>query len=158
MTIKKILENKGILFQKEVKPMASYSPFVIFDKMIYISGQLPIVEDQILYKGKIGVDLDERSAIKAVQISTANLLVVLENSLKKRNLPITKIFVVNIKGYLNTDKNYFNHSKLFNAASELLMNVLGENGNHSRSVIGVNNLPFNSSVEIDGIFGIKIND
>ena len=59
------------------------------------------------------------------------------------------------KGYVRK-KNFEEHSLLFDAASDILVRILGqENGSHSRSVIGVNSLPKNSPVEIDGIFSLK---
>ena len=70
-------------------------------------------------------------------------------------LKIKRIRCVNLKGYLNCTQPFKNHSVLFDLSSNLLIKVLGEvDGSHSRSVIGVNSLPKESPIEIDGIFGI----
>ena len=71
----------------------------------------------------------------------------------KENNKINKAKCINLKGYLNCTDNFKNHSILFDTASNILIEMLGsENGSHSRSVIGVNSLPKNSPVEIDGVF------
>lgn len=124
--------------------------------MIFISGQLPTLNSEIIFSGKIGEDLSEDDAKKAVRQATCNLLLTLNLAISENNLKKNFIKMTNLKGYINSNSNFFNHSKILNEASEMVVYVMGEkNGMHSRSVIGVNSLPFNSSVEIEGIFSIS---
>ena len=135
--------------------MANYKPYIISDDLIFISGQLPIIDNKIIFSGKIEKELSIENSRKAILLSTFNLLNVLCVAIEDNELDGTNIKVLNIKGYLNTEPSFKNHSKLFNEASDLLVDILGEkNGAHSRSVIGVNSLPLDSPVEIDGIFSI----
>ena len=61
-----------------------------------------------------------------------------------------------MKGYLNTDEYFTKHSELFNNCSNLILKIFGtKRGSHSRSVIGVNSLPFGAMVEIEGIVSIS---
>lgn len=145
----------GFKKPKLSKPIANYKKYIINNGIIYISGQLPIYEGKLEYKGKIIEDISLESTKKAIQLATANLLWVLNESLIDHNLSEDKIKTLNIKGYLNCKSNFVDHSNLFNESSDLLINILGkEKGIHSRSVIGVTSLPMNSPVEIDGIFSI----
>ena len=137
------------------RPIANYEKYIISNGLIYISGQLPILEGKLNYKGKILDDISLRSAKKAIQLATVNLLWVLNESLLKNNLTERKLKIINIKGYLNCKSDFYDHSLLFNESSDLLIKILGsKKGLHSRSVIGVESLPMNSPVEIDGIFSI----
>ena len=132
----------------------NYKPFVIYENLVFISGQLPLAENEIFCTGKIGVDVDEIKAKKSIKIATYNLLWTLSFALEEIN-DVKNIKCLNIKGYINCSDKFENHSTLLNSASDTILEVLGkENGMHTRSVIGVNSLPKNSPVEIDGIFSL----
>ncbi len=114
-----------------------------------------MVGQKIVYTGKIESELSIKDSKKAISLSTFNLLNVLCKVIEENKFDDANIKAVNIKGYLNTRPSFNEHSKLFNEASNILIEILGENnGSHSRSVIGVNSLPLNSPVEIEGIFSI----
>ena len=139
--------------KNEAMSLANYKPFVIFEKLIFISGQLPFEKNKLKFTGKIDAELSDLEAQQSVFLSTNNLLWNLNDAIDE--LKINQIKCLNLKGYFNCTKSFKDHSVLFNISSNLLIQVLGKvNGSHSRSVIGVNSLPKESPVEIDGIFGI----
>jgi len=143
-------------FLKEFTPskLGNYKPFIISEDLVFISGQLPMLQNQIFCKGKVGVDVDEIKAKKSVEIATYNLLWNLSAALDEIS-NVKDIKCINIKGYINCNDNFENHSILLNSASDTILRVLGkENGMHTRSVIGVNSLPKNSPIEIEGIFSL----
>lgn len=118
-----------------------------------------MIDNKIIYSGKIELELSIENSKKAVLLSACNLLNVLCKAIEENKLNESNVKVLNIKGYLNTEPSFKNHSILFNEASNIFIDVLGGNyGAHSRSVIGVNSLPLDSPVEIDGIFSILGND
>lgn len=135
--------------------LANYKPYVIDQNLVFISGQLPIKEQVLLFSGKVGESISVEDTKNSIQMATYNLLWVLSDAMDEyKNVKKTKC--INLKGYLNCMKNFEEHSLLFDAASDILVKILGqENGSHSRSVIGVNSLPKNSPIEIDGIFSLK---
>ena len=138
------------------KSLANYNPALLIQNHIYISGQLPIVNNKMKYKGKIGQTIKKNEAIESIEIATSNLLWNLYFVLNKNKLDFNKLITINIKGYLNTIDDFNDHSLLFNVASNLIVKILGKKkGMHTRSVIGVNSLPLNSPVEVEGIFFIK---
>tara|TARA_Y100000766_G_C18496136_1_gene407140 strand:- start:356 stop:568 length:213 start_codon:yes stop_codon:yes gene_type:complete len=62
----------------------------------------------------------------------------------------------NIKGYINCDDKFFDHPSILNFSSDYIIKILGKDcGSHTRTVVGVNSLPLNSPIEIDGIFSLK---
>ena len=139
--------------KSEGMSLANYKPFIIFEKIIFISGQLPFEKKELKYTGKIDTELSDLEAQQSVSLSTNNLLWNLNDAIDE--FKINRIKCLNLKGYLNCTKNFKNHSILFDISSNLVIQALGEvDGSHSRSVIGVNSLPKESPVEIDGIFGI----
>ena len=135
-------------------PIANYKSFLKFENLIFISGQLPVVNGELKFSGKIDVNLSKKDAIKSIELATSNLLWNLSDFINISK-GIISIKCLNIKGYMNCSEQFKDHSSLFNVSSDLIVNVLGrENGQHSRSVMGVNSLPKNSPIEIDGIFGL----
>ena len=138
------------------KSLANYNPALFINNFIYISGQLPLVNNKIIHKGKIGLTIKKKEAIKSIEIATSNLLWNLYFVLNKNKLDLNKLKTLNIKGYLNTIDDFDDHSLLFNVASDLIIKILGKKkGMHTRAVIGVSSLPLNSPVEIEGIFFVK---
>lgn len=138
------------------KSLANYNSALLIQNHIYISGQLPIVNNKMKYKGKIGQTIKKNEAIESIEIATSNLLWNLYFVLNNNKLDFNKLITINIKGYLNTIDDFDDHSLLFNVASNLIVKILGKKkGMHTRSVIGVNSLPLNSPVEVEGIFFIK---
>ena len=151
--LSKKLVSLNLNRKNESISLANYEPFVIFEKLIFISGQLPFEKNELKFTGKIDTELSNEEAKQSVYLSTNNLLWNLNDAIDK--FKIKRIRCINLKGYFNCTKDFKDHSSLLNLCSDLIIKVLGEvDGSHSRSVIGVTSLPKKSPVEIDGIFGI----
>jgi enamine deaminase RidA (YjgF/YER057c/UK114 family) len=59
--------------------------------------------------------------------------------------------VVNVKGYVNSAPDFHDQPKVMNGASELLLDIFGESGKHTRCALGTSNLPSNIPVEVEMI-------
>ena len=153
---KEILINKGVN-RYNLKPIsvADYSPYKYFNNVLYISGQLPIVNGKLKYCGKIGKDINEKDSEDSILICVSNILWNVYYFLENTNKKVAHIGCLNLKGYFNAVSSYEEHSKLLDKASKLIVEVLGpELGKHSRLAIGCASLPKNSPVEIEAIFSI----
>ena len=62
---------------------------------------------------------------------------------------------VKITGFVNSIDKFEDHPKVINPASELMVNVFGEQGKHARAAVGVSSLPLGVAVEIEAIFEIN---
>ena len=146
------LNSLNIYKNSKQTNLANYKPYVITDNLVFISGQLPLKNESLLYNGKIGKTINEIETKESIEMATYNLLWTLSDAIDEYK-KVKKTRCVNLKGYFNCIKNFEDHSILFNTASDIIVKILGnEDGSHSRSVIGVNSLPKNSPVEIDCIF------
>jgi len=153
---KENLINKGVN-RYNLKPIsvANYSPYKYFNNVLYISGQLPIVNGELKYCGKIGKDINEKDSEDSILICVSNILWNVYYFLENTNEKVAHIGCLNLKGYFNAINSYEEHSKLLDKASKLIVEVLGpELGKHSRLAIGCASLPKNSPVEIEAIFSI----
>jgi enamine deaminase RidA (YjgF/YER057c/UK114 family) len=136
-------------------PLGSYVPITKVDNLIFISGQIPIDIDSsnndLKYKGKVGKQISIEEAQEAGKICCLNALSHLKNLIGELD-KIKKI--VKITGYVNSDEGFMEHPKVINGASDLLLDIFGEKGKHTRVAIGVNSLPLGSPIEIDFIIQI----
>ncbi len=136
----------------EVQPSGNYLPAVRTGNLLFISGQLPKVEGRIAFKGRVGKDLNIETARRAAKACVTNLLAVLRHSLGSLE-KVKKI--VRITGYINTYPGFSEHIKVMDAASDMLVEVFGEAGRHSRVVVGVVELPLGASIEIEMVAEVK---
>ena len=135
--------------------LANYSPFSFSENLLFISGQLPIVNGKLKYSGQIDSNFDALKISESVLISTTNIIWVVNDFLEQLDKKVKNIRCLNLKGYFNSNSSFTDHSKYLDIASNLIVQILGkQNGTHSRVAIGVSSLPKNSPVEIDGIFSL----
>lgn len=136
----------------EVQPAGNYLPAVRTGNLVFISGVLPKVEGRIAFKGRVGRDLNVESARRAAKACVVNLIAALKQEIG--NLDKVRR-IVRLSGFINTYPGFNDHPKIMDAASELLVEIFGESGRHSRVTIGVVELPAGSSMEMEMIAEVK---
>ncbi|GAB6283550.1 MAG: RidA family protein [Ignavibacterium sp.] len=146
------IKELGFQLQETPKPLAAYIPAIRINNFIFTSGQLPIVDGKLKYEGKIGENLSQEEGKLASQIAVLNCL----STVKSIINDMDKIEqIVKLTVFVNSSATFTNQPEVANGASELLINIFGEKGKHTRSAVGVGSLPRNSSVEIEMILKIK---
>jgi len=120
--------------------------------MIYLSGNGPISATGERIEGKVGIDLTTEQGYAAARLTAINHLSVLKEQLGDLNKVVR---IVKVFGMVNCDATYSDHPKVINGYSELMIEVFGERGKHSRSAVGMNSLPWNLACEIETIVEIQ---
>jgi len=151
-SIEKDLNSMGFSLPKNIKAVGSYVPFLKEGKFLFISGQLPIKNNKLLFSGRIS-NKNKDYGYKAAQLCALNILGLINIALKSNFSKIKRC--VRINGFINSKKNFTEQPFVINGASDLIKKIFKKKGLHTRTAIGVNSLPLNASVEIDGIFLIK---
>lgn len=152
MNVEKRLQEKGYILPVSTPPIASYVNGRITGSLLFISGKLPLENGKVKYTGKVGRDLSIDEGYSAAKLSCLHVLA----SAKEILGDLDRIkSVVKLTGYVNTAEGFTDVPKVVNGASDLLVEIFGENGRHARAAIGVAELPLNSSVEIEAIFEIR---
>ncbi|KUO52500.1 MAG: hypothetical protein APF76_05555 [Desulfitibacter sp. BRH_c19] len=146
------LKSLGIIIPKPPKPVAAYIPAVKIGNMVYTSGQLPIVDGVLKYRGKVGTNLTEEEAYEAAKICCLNCLSVIKGQVDTLD-DIERI--VKITGYVNSSSGFIQQSKVINGASDLLGEIFDESGEHARVAIGVCELPIDAPVEVEMLVQLK---
>jgi len=145
--IEQKIESLGIKLPSPPTPAGSYVAVVKTGNLLFISGQIPMVDGKLLYTGKV-TDENLETAQKSARTCAINILAQLKRELGDFE-KVSKI--VRLSGFVNSDPEFSQHPKVINAASDLLHEIFGEKGIHSRIAVGVANLPLNSMTEIDAI-------
>ena len=128
-------------------PIANYVPYKLINNNLYISGQGPSKDGNIIFKGKIGIDISEEEGIKAAELCCINIIAALKTVINGDWERLEEF--VKLGGFVNCTAEFTNHPKIINGASDLLVKIFGERGKHTRFAVGSNSLPINISVEID---------
>ncbi len=141
------LDKLGILLPIPPKPAGSYIPIQISGNMVFVSGQIPMDNGKVIHVGKVSDDNIE-DAKKSAKLCALNILAQLKREIGSLD-KISKI--IKISGFVNCNPEFTAHPQVINAASDLLFEVFGEKGKHSRIAVGVSSLPLDSMTEIDAV-------
>ena len=142
----------GIQLPDPPEPVGAYVAYKKIDKLLYISGQLPIDLNGKIITGKIGDKLTLEDGQKASKLCVINILA---QASKAMNGDLNKIKnCIKITGFVNSTDSFLDQPKVINPASETLSFVFGDKGKHTRAAISTNSLPLGAAVEIDAIFEI----
>ena len=128
------------------KPVAAYIPAKQTGNLVFTAGQLPMVNSELISKGLLGQDVEIDEANKAARICTLNALAAIKGVIG--DLDRIKQ-IVRVVGYVASVPTFTQQPAVVNGASELLLEIFGENGKHARSAVGMAVLPLNASVEIE---------
>lgn len=142
------LASLGITLPLPPAPAGSYVPIVISHNLVFVAGQIPTEAGQVKFKGKVGRDVSIEAGQQAARLCTINALAQLKLSLG--SLDRIKR-VVKVTGFVNCDPSFADQPKVVNGASDLLVQVFGENGRHARAAVGASSLPLDSAVEVEFI-------
>ena len=134
-------------------PLANYVPYKVSDNTVYVSGQGPVIDSKIIYSGKVGNEISQEEGVKAAELCCINIIAALKSSINGDWNRLDSF--LKLGGFVNCDNNFTDQPKIINGASDLLVNIFGDKGRHSRFAVGSNSLPLNISVEIDAIIKIK---
>jgi enamine deaminase RidA (YjgF/YER057c/UK114 family) len=150
LSIEKKLSEIGVELPTAASPVGAYVPAVRSGKHIFTSGQVPLVNGEIKYAGKVGVDVSEEDAYQAAKICVINCLAAIKGLTGSLD-GIKQI--VKVTGFVNSAPDFTAHAKVVNGASEFL-GQLFETG-HARAAVGVAALPLNAVVEVEMIVEVE---
>jgi enamine deaminase RidA (YjgF/YER057c/UK114 family) len=149
------LAQLGIELPPPATPAANYVPSVRTGNLVYVAGQVPVVDGEFLFRGKVGEG--QRFSIEegqeAARIVALNLLAQVREACGGDLDRVLR--VVKLGGFVNCAPGFEFQPHVINGASELMIEVFGESGRHARSAVGVAGLPFGVAVEIDGVFEVE---
>ncbi len=142
----------GLTLPPVAAPVAAYVPAVRTGTYVYTSGQLPTVDGKLPAVGKVGAEVSAQDAAGMARTCALNALAAAASAAGGLEA-IRRI--VKVTGFVASAPGFGSQAQVINGASELLIEVFGEDGKHSRSAIGVADLPLNAPVEVELIAEVR---
>lgn len=146
------LEDLGVVLPDAPRPVANYVPSLISGNLLFISGQISIGPDGEIIKGQLGAGLSVEQGQQAAK--QCAILILAQTKAVLTSLDRVAQ-VVKLTGFVNATADFADHPKVINGASDLMVDVFGDKGQHTRAAVGVSSLPMNCAVEIDAILCIE---
>ena len=145
------LAEIGIELPNPSTPAANYVPFVQVGDLVYISGQISM-DANGLVQGKLGDGFSLDDAHAAARLCGINLIAQVRAACDGDLDRLVR--VVKLNGFVNATQDFTDHPKVINGASDLMVEVFGDQGRHARAAVGSSSLPLGVAVEVEGIFQI----
>lgn len=158
------LGKLGIVLPRVAPPVAAYVPTRLVDRLLYVSGQIPVRDGVLVAKGvvrsKVGSEVpaegvDVETARACARQCTLNGLAAAAAVLSDRGGIDAIEGVIRVGCFVACGPEFVDHPKVANGASELLVEVFGEAGRHSRAAVGAPSLPLGAPVEVEFLFLVR---
>jgi len=140
------LAEMGLELPAPPAPVANYVRAVRTGNLVFVSGHGPSRDGQLVYRGKLGADLDVATGYEAARLVMLNCLTSLKEEIGELDR-VTRI--VKLLGMVNCAPDFGEQPEVINGASDLLTELFGERGRHARSAVGMAALPRGIAVEIE---------
>jgi enamine deaminase RidA (YjgF/YER057c/UK114 family) len=141
------LAELGLTLPQVVPPVAAYVPAVQSGKYVYVSGQLPMVDGKVSQTGKVGAEVSPEQGAELARTCALNALAAIDALVGLGRI----VKIVKVTGFVASAEGFTGQPTVINGASELFGDVLGEQGRHARSAVGVAELPLGAPVEVEVI-------
>lgn len=150
-TIEARLKALGLALPEAKAPIATYVPFLHMNGQLLVSGQLPMKDGAVAVTGTLGDGVDLAQGQEAARLCALNILAQAKTALGDLDR-IAQLLRLN--GFVSASPGFADHPKVINGASDLMVEILGDKGRHTRIAVGCASLPLNAAVEIDAVFAI----
>ena len=145
MSVEDRLARLGLQLPAPPPPAGTYSPAVLAGGLLFISGQLPLLNGELKYRGRVGAQLSEAQGGEAARLAALNVLAQIKAALSGFDRLVS---LVRLEGHVSSAAGFTDQVRVLNYASELFTEVLGEKGTHARAAFAPLQLPLNASIEL----------
>lgn len=153
MMFDNVPERLGITLPEPVETVYNYKPLMVHGGIAYLAGQIPKLNTSNLRRtGRVGAKVNVADAGDDARLCVLHGLSWLRHELGTLNR-IEQ--VLRIVGYVSTTRKFKDISRVIEPASDLLVEIFGDAGIHSRSVVGVSRLPRNAPVMVEMTIALK---
>lgn len=152
-SIRQRVHALGLTLPTASQPAANYINHVVSGNQLFISGQIPLLDGRPAYVGRVGDTLDDQQGAQAAELAALGLLGQLSDALGDDLSRVVRIVKLGV--FIACTADFQRQSAVANGASNLLVNALGDKGQHVRTAVGVSSLPAGVAVEVDAIVELQ---
>lgn len=143
MDVHRALQDRGLELPEPAESKGLYEPISVVGREVYVSGQLPLRDGELTHTGTVGRDVSVEEAAEAAEQCALNAFALLH-----AEDILDEVVVIKVEGYVASTPDFHRQPEVVNGASQLLVDLLGDRGRHTRIAVGAAALPLNSPVEI----------
>jgi enamine deaminase RidA (YjgF/YER057c/UK114 family) len=144
--IEEKLKQLGIILDRPKAPVAKYLGCKRSGELLFVSGRVSDL------RGEVGTSVNTEEAKRAARDTVVLILSIVKNDI----VDLDRIAgVLKVQGFIRSSPTFTNHPQVLDGASELLIELFGENGQHARTATGVAQLPFGAAIQLDMIFQLN---
>ncbi|MDQ7249759.1 RidA family protein [Dongia sedimenti] len=144
------LKALGIELPPSPTPRYTYVPFRRAGEIVFLSGQVPRLPDGTYLTGKLGQDRTMEEGVEAARLCGLHMLA----SARSITGSLDDVEFIKLLGMVNATPDFKDHGQVLEGCSKLLVEVMGERGQHARSAVGMGSLPANIRVEIEAVLRV----
>jgi enamine deaminase RidA (YjgF/YER057c/UK114 family) len=146
------IKSLGLELPEAPKPVANYVSAVRTGNYVFTSGQIPVVKGELKAKGKVGGEITVEEGYECAKIAALNCLA----AVKALIADLDRVNrIVRVTGFVNSALGFTEQPNVLNGASDLLVEIFGERGKHSRLAIGAGELPRGAPVEVEMVVEVR---
>ncbi len=145
MSVEARLARLGLKLPTAPQPAGKYCPALLAGGLLFISGQIPLLEGELKYPGRVGAELSEAEGGKAARLAALNVLAQIRAALSGFDRLVS---LVRVEGHVASAPGFIYQPRVLDYASNLFAEVLREKGAHSRSALAAPQLPLNAAIEL----------
>ncbi len=143
------LAELGIEVPEAAAPVANYVGYVRSGNLVFVSGQVPLVDGAFKFQGKVGAEFSVEEGQQAARICAINIIAQLKAACDGDLDRVQRI--LKLGGFVNSTPEFADQPKVINGASDLMVAVFGDAGKHTRAAVSAGALPLGVAVEIDAV-------
>ena len=144
--IEEKINHLGIQLEPPKPPVANYLGSKRIGDLLFVSGRKSELT------GRVGKEVTEEQAKRAASDTVILILSIIKKDIQELDLIES---VVKLQGFINTSKKFTRLPQVLDGASEMLIELFGENGHHARTATGAKQLPYNATIQLDLILKLK---
>ena len=145
MSVEQRLARLGLQLPTPPLPAGKYRATVIDGGLLFISGQLPLLNSELRYSGRVGAELSEAQGGETARLAALNVLAQINAALSGFD---RLRCLVRVDGHIGSALGWTGQARVLDHASDLFSEVLQEKAGHARAAFAPPQLPLNASIEL----------
>ena len=145
MTAEENLARLGITLPAAPAAVANYVAWVRTGNLVVTSGQLPWEGSVMKYTGRLGDELSTEEGYQAARLTTINALAQIREAVGDLEKVVQ---IVRLEGNVFSAKDFTEQPQVLNGASDLLMEIFEKRGRHTRTALGISEMPLRAAVQL----------
>lgn len=146
------LKELGIELPAPATPVANYVPYTTSGKLVFVSGQISAWNGELRHVGKLGAGISLEEGSAAARLCALNILAHVRSACAGDLDRVRRC--LRLGGFVNCTPDFTEMPRVVNGASDLMVELFGDNGRHARAAVGVSSLPGGVAVEVEAMFEI----